>query len=232
MILRARPLAIAALFALVGSAAFADDPPATEAPAVETPATGPRSYTLNPATSLVYVQVFKDPDTLASGLSHDHVIKATGFSGTVTWDAADPSTCKVDVTVPVKGLVVDLPEMRKKVGYDSELSESQRADVTKNMLSKEQLDGNTYPNITFKGTKCAASGGSVNVSGTINIRGKDKAITVPMKISTVDKSLSASGTFKVNATDFGFEPYTALLGQLKNKNEMSFTLDFKGAGTW
>jgi hypothetical protein len=41
--------------------------------------------------------------------------------------------------------------------------------------------------------------------------------------------MSAAGTFSAKATDFGFEPYSALLGALKNRNEMKFTVDVKGA---
>ena len=67
---------------------LAADPPTAMAstggpppPAVE--------YTLDPSSSALYVQVHKDPATLAAGLSHDHVVTSTGWSGRVRWDPAD-----------------------------------------------------------------------------------------------------------------------------------------------
>jgi polyisoprenoid-binding protein YceI len=151
-----------------------------------------------------------------------------GFTGAVTWDPTNPGACKVDINVPVSQLQVDAPEMRKKVGYDTVLDDSQRADVTKNMLSDEQLDGAKFSNITFKATKCEGAGDSVKVSGNLTIHGVSKSVTVPMKISAGD-TISAKGSLHILASDDGFQPYSALLGQLKNQNDMTLTIDVVGA---
>lgn len=223
-----RSLLVVALLGL-GATAFAGDPAATApAPAPAPPAPAPVTYKLDPSKGFVYIQVFKDPTTLASGLSHDHVIRAMGWTGAVTWDPANPATCKVDINVPVAQLLVDAPEMRKKVGYDTVLDDSQREDVTKNMLSDEQLDGKKYPNITFKATKCEGTGDSVKVTGGLTIHGVTKTVTVPMKVTNGD-AFTAKGSLHILATDYGFEPYSALLGQLKNQNDMTLTIDVVGA---
>jgi len=179
--------------------------------------------------SLVYVQVFKDPDTMGAGLSHDHVVMATGWGGTVTWDEANPGACKVEMKLPVRGLIIDEAGMRKKVGYSSMLSEDQRVDVKKNMLAAEQLVGDKHSHITFSSTGCVASGGGVTVSGNMTLRGQSSPVKAQMKITADGSSFSASGGFKASHTQFGFDPFSAMFGQLKNMNEMSFTLDVKGA---
>jgi polyisoprenoid-binding protein YceI len=186
-------------------------------------------YTLDPGKSSLYVQVFKDSGTLASGLSHDHVVTATGWSGSVRWDPSSPAACKVDITVPVSGLRPDEEAMRKRVGYDVMLEPSQREEVKGNMLAAGQLDAKRFGSITFASTRCEAAGDKVKVTGTLTVHGVPKAVTSTMKLAGDGKTLTASGTFTAKATDFGFDPYTALLGALKNKNEMKFTVDVRGA---
>ena len=187
----------------------------------------PVSYTLDPGRTELLVLVFKDPDTMASGLSHNHVMRAANPSGSVTWDNESLSACKVSITFPVAQLAVDEDNQRSKLGYELALSDSQKADVKKNMLAKEQLDSATYPNITFESTSCTGSGNTVTVMGNLTIHGKSKLIAVPMSVTADDESLVATGAFSANTTDFGFQPFSALLGQLKNKNELQFKLKVK-----
>ncbi len=203
--------------------------PADPAPAAAAPVATAADYTLTPAKSSIYVQVFKETDTLAANLSHDHVIVATGWSGTVHWDPADPTACVVKINVPVSGLVNDEESMRKRVGYDTVLDAGDRAEVRANMVSKGQLDANAFPNITFRSTGCAASGDKVKVTGDLSIHGVPKRISPSFTIAGDGKSLSASGGFTASASDFGFAPFTALLGALKNKDAMKFTVSVVGA---
>lgn len=203
--------------------------PEAPAPAPAAPVQTVADYTLDPSRSALYVQVYKAGETLAAGLSHDHVVAATGWSGTVRWDPADPAACKVEITVPVSGLRPDQEAMRKRVGYDVMLDDGQRADVTSNMLAAGQLDAKKFTDIRFLSTSCAAAGDKVKVGGTLTVHGVGKSVTSTMKITGDGAAFTASGTFTAKATDFGFEPYSALLGALKNQNEMKFTVDVRGA---
>lgn len=218
------PLFLTALLAF-GASAMAQTPAATPPAA---PTAAPVTYKLDPSKGFLYVQVYKDPDTLASGLSHDHVIRSTGYTGTVTWDPTNPGACQVEINVPVKSLQPDADDMRKKVGYDTVLDEGQRKEVMEHIVSDTQLDASKFPNITFKSTKCEGTGASAKVTGNFTMHGVTKSITVPMNISADGTKFSAKGNFKVLQTDYGFQPFSALLGQLKNKNEMSFTIDVLG----
>jgi polyisoprenoid-binding protein YceI len=194
---------------------------------------GPRTYALDPAKSSLYVQVYKDPNTIGQGLSHDHVVAATGWSGSVVWDRAHTEGCAVRVTVPVQGLVNDALGLRKRVGYDTTLTEDQRAEVKQHMLAPGQLDAGAFPTITFLATGCSGpldtdGNGAVTVTGVFTLHGIAKTIAPKMTIHLDDHSFSARGSFTVNTTDFGFEPYTALLGALKNNNALKFTVDVSG----
>ena len=200
-------------------------PTASPDPVAPTVEAKPVTYTLDATKSSLYVQVFKDPTTVAADLSHDHVVAATGWTGTVTWGAGP---CAVDISVPVAGLRNDDDAMRKRVGYDVMLDEGQRADVKANMLGASQLDASRSPTITYKAASCEATDATWKVTGALTIRGVAKRVITTLKVSADGARFSASGKFTAKTTDFGFEPFSAMLGALKNKAEMKFTLDVVG----
>jgi len=186
------------------------------------------TYALKPKGSSLYVQVFKDRTTAGADLSHDHVMLATGWTGSATWNADDLSQCSIEVTLRVDKLAVDPPNLRTALDIEGELSDGQRADVKKNMLAKDQLDAATYPEITFTSSKCEAKGEKVKVTGTLTIHGTPKTISTTMTITATDESFSARGGFKVKQSDFGIEPFSAMLGALKNEDQMKFTVSLQG----
>jgi len=181
-------------------------------------------YTMDATSSELYVQVFKDPDTLGAGLSHDHVIQAAGWNGSISWDSADPSSCAIVVSVPVNRLVVDEPSLRQRVGYDTTLSDSQREDVRGKMIGDGQLDGATYPLITFRSTSC----NSDSITGDLSIHGVAKSVTMAATIAADDANFSASGQLSIRASQFGFQPFSALMGQLKNRDDMLLHIKLVG----
>ncbi len=215
------------LFAL-SAPAQAQDAPADEAVEEEAPAPAPVNYSIDAGKGLTYILVNKDPDTLAAGLSHDHAIKSTGHSGSFTWNAADAGACRLEVTVPVAKLDPDLPAVRKAAGLEGEISDGQRADIKKNMLDSSQLNASAHPNISFKSKGCSGGEGSFEVSGDLSIRGKTKAVVLKGKLTADGSSFRITGRLPIKATDFGFEPYSAMFGQLKNRNEMTLVVDLQG----
>lgn len=175
------------------------------------------------AASDLYVRVFKDPSTIAAGLAHDHVVLATGWSGRVALDA--PGGCVIDIRVPVEGLVADPPEWRRRLGLEGELSERQRRSIRASMRGEDQLAASRFPEIAFVATGCASTGAGLEVAGDLTIRGVTRAIHVPMTVSRSADGLRAQGTFSARATEFGFEPFRAFGGAVRNLDEMTFVID-------
>lgn len=188
-------------------------------------AAGAIDYVVEPGTSTLAILVYKDPDTIAAGASHDHVIAAQGWTGFITWSQGDNSGCKVTFDVPVSGLSPDQPALRQRYGLASVLSEGQRSDVKKNMLSSGQLDASKHPKMRFDAKSCSGASGTVTVKGALTIRGVTKAVSIPLQVAATDATFTAKGNLTIKATDFGFEPYTAGFGALKNKNEMKLIVD-------
>lgn len=224
--MRLSSIVLAGLFAVSGPA-FAEDVPAdAEAPAEAAPVAAPVRYTLG--QGMLVVKVFKDESTLASDLSHNHAIKATGWSGSFTWDPVD-ETCAVTATVPVNKLDADSDATRKWAGVTGDIDDGQREEVKSNLLKPDQLNGAKHPNITFKADSCALAGDTLTVKGAITIRGKAKSVSIPFKGFSADaNSIKGKGSFKVDHTDFGFEPFSALFGALKNLNTMEFVVELAG----
>jgi len=192
----------------------------------------PSTYTLDPAQSHLYVIIRNDTSTVASGLGHDHAIVATTFDGTVTWDPEDPSACRIEIGFPVSALAVDPPGYRDRAALDPDgaVDEDAKKQIKKNFQKPSQLNADRYPRIEYRSTSCAPSdqAGRFDVTGKLEIRGVGQSITVPMKIDAGSGSFAAQGTFTATHTDFGFKPYTNLLGALRNQNQLEFVVNVKG----
>ena len=187
----------------------------------------PQEFAFLSNKGVLFVQVFKAP-TLAADLSHDHAIQAVGWSGKSTWDWEDYSTCNISLSVPVNNLQVDSPEIRRLAGLKGTLTESMRKDVKKHMISDIQLNAEKHPMITFQSTGCEGSDGKVTLNGNFTMHGTTKTISIPITVSDSD-GLSIQGSFYVKATDYGFEPYSAMFGGVANKDEMKITFELIAA---
>ena len=61
------------------------------------------------------------------------------------------------------------------------------------------------------------------------MRGHTERITVGMNVQADGETFEANGTFVLTHTAFGFEPYTNLMGTLRNENELDFVVDVVGS---
>lgn len=177
-------------------------------------------YAISNSDTLLYIKVYKDPETHAAGISHDHAIRAATVSGSVSWDAANPGACSVNITVPVNSLTADEYWLRRVAGLEGRLDDGTREVVKRNMLSVGQLNAGAHPNITFQSTSCTDS----SISGNLTIRGQSQAVTMNASFADHDGGVKISGSLSITASQFGFEPYSAMFGQIKNRDSM----DLKG----
>jgi polyisoprenoid-binding protein YceI len=189
------------------------------------PGSSAKAYRFNQNNSLLFVQVFKDPDAWGSSFAHDHVIRAGDWLGELSWDAADPASCSVSVTVQVAGLAVDEDDMRQKVGYGDKLSSGDRDDIRESMLSEGQLNGDSYDTIRFTGADCALAGTTLTVSGEMTLRGRAKRVELPLSVTLTDDRFSATAQLTLRTTDYGFEPYEAFGGAVRNEEAMTLSME-------
>lgn len=180
----------------------------------------PQTFSLDSDNATLWVQVWRDPDAFGAGLAHDHVIRADSLSGSLTLNPADLTDCSVSVTVQVAGLQVDEPFMREKVGLTGAVGASDRSTIKGHMTAENQLNALSHPTITYVADACEESEGGLTAVGTLTLRGTSRPKRWPMTFTLDDGLLVADGEVEITHAEFGFQPYSAFLGAVRNREDM------------
>ncbi len=183
----------------------------------------PVTWKLDPKASGLHARTFKDG--VASGFAHDHVIEATEVDGKVTLDPGDPSTFTIEITVQTASLKADDPRLRHAYGLDGEIDADDRETIEESMKDDEQLDVKRYPTIRFVSTAVKQTApGKYAIEGELTLRGKTRAVKLTADVTIGGGRFEGKGKLSINHTAFGFEPYSAMLGAVKNKNRIDLHL--------
>jgi polyisoprenoid-binding protein YceI len=178
-------------------------------------------YAIDHARSEIAVRVFRAG--VAAFLAHDHVIRAADWEGTLDVNR-DPPALAADFRVPVEALVVDEPEARARHGLDGVLSDDDRASVRATMLGPDQLDAARYPEIRFRAAEIDRAGEGFRLAGELTLHGQTKRIFLPITVRDDAGTLTAQGKVRVLQSDFGIAPHRALLGAIKNQDEVEIVV--------
>ena len=182
------------------------------------------TFTIDPGQSALVVQVFKDG--VAATLAHDHVVQAPALSGTIAYDPQRPDASSIEVKVEVGSLQADEPATRRKFGLEGEPSAKDRADIEATMKSEGQLAVARFPAITFASTSIAKQpDGRFLVTGRLTIRGVAQEVKFPAQIALDGGLLRGRAQLTFKQSSFGYQPYRAVLGTIKNKDEVILHID-------
>jgi len=214
----ARPLMMC-LMATLMSQAHAQEPTSPQTPE-DAPMATPITYAVQQEHTTLDVLVRYDRAALIPG--HDHVIQAQQTTGTVVWNAADPSACAINLSFPAESLVVDPGTTRAQYGFDGTTSNTEKGKIRSNMLGKAQLDAKQFPTITFMSQSCRPSGDGFLIQGELTVRGKAKEVKTLMLVTADKDHFTAKGLFKTSHADFGMKPYRAALGAVRNADTLAF----------
>ncbi|HJL19752.1 MAG TPA: YceI family protein [Sandaracinaceae bacterium LLY-WYZ-13_1] len=207
------PLVLAALASL----ALAPAPAIAQASSAD--------WTVSEEESLFYVQVFNDEGRLASGQAHDHVIRATGWTAELRFDPDAPQDCHFELSAPVRELAVDEPRMRRRLEYDGELDDEQRAEIRASMLGEDQLDADRYPEIRVEASRCRrVDDGQYRADVVVHMRGDEAYATARLGVSREGGRLRVRGRFHIRHEEVGMEPYQAFLGAVANAERIRFVV--------
>lgn len=192
-------------------------------------------YAVDPGRSTFAVLTHKAG--IASGLAHDHLIVAGAPKVTLAFDRERPEATKFDFVVAVDALEVDAPAARaalkgrlRELGLQADdlpaVPESDRKKVRAAMLGESQLDGAKFPEIRAEvlglergaaaaGTAAAADSGW-NFVLRLTIRGRTLERRLAATWSEQDGTLTAETYAELHFKDFGIEPYSTMLGAIRN----------------
>jgi polyisoprenoid-binding protein YceI len=174
---------------------------------------------------------FKDPKGINNaGFKLDAPLEAingsaSGISGTVTFDPANPAATKGKIIVVTASLMLPNP-MQKQ-----------------HMLSDKWLDATKYPETTFeskefKNVQTVGDTTTADVTGTFTLKGVSREITVPVKLTYLKDKLGQRvpdqkgdllvirSNFTIKRGDFNINP-----GQFEDKvsDTIELTLSIAGA---
>jgi len=181
---------------------------------------------------------------VASGFAHDHLIAAHQFSAMIQAPEGKPEAGSFKLTTQAKNLVVDAPEDQKKhfprlqeLGVQktafSALSESDRAEIRKNMLAEGQLNASEFPAIEAQVVSLARKplsfqGRAFTHTAEVRITVKGKAVTkkLPANVSVSGKELKVEVVGPYTFSEFGISPYSAMLGAVRNADGFHLYVSF------
>jgi polyisoprenoid-binding protein YceI len=176
------------------------------------------NYAVDTERSELVVRLFKGG--IAAAVAHNHVIRAVEYSGGAKVDPDDPEAASIWVDVQTASFKVDEPEIREKFGLSKSISDGDRQKIQAMMLSAKQMDIERYPTMRFVSMSVEAqSEGRYLITGDLTIHGVTRSIIFPVTVEEGDRFLRGSASIDFKQSDFGIEPYSALFGAVRNRDE-------------
>jgi polyisoprenoid-binding protein YceI len=128
-------------------------------------------------------------------------------SGPSFWDQAQKpgGLTAFDITIPAMTL------------------KSEKEGLDKNMY--KALKTKDHPEITFKLARLEGSGALLKASGTLQIAGIQREVTLPLKTERRGAMLNVSGEVDVLMTDYGIAPPKAMMGMIKCDPKVKVTFE-------
>ena len=176
---------------------------------------------------------------IGSGFAHNHLVAATEPTVTLDFDAEKPLETRLTLEATVEKLAFDDPELQK-AWYPrvealgildeafKEIEEKERGKIRSSALGKSQLDAEAFPEISArvlevkeKAAKLGETEMAYEAEVEITIHGKTARKSVPLRMEKGEDGawiLEAAGPLAFS--DFGIKAYSAMLGTVKNKDEI------------
>ncbi|MCH9650569.1 MAG: YceI family protein [Deltaproteobacteria bacterium] len=177
----------------------------------------------------------------AARLAHDHLIVARGYSAELRYHPAHPMEASFVFEAPVTSLEIDSPQAQEtwfprlqELGIldqaFGEMSDKNRAKVRSAMLGPSQLDAERFPTLSVqvRELRASADGDRAQTSHQANvvfeIHGQEVEAPFPLRISTTETKVVFEAFGTLTLSDFGIKPYSALLGAVRNRDQVDVFL--------
>ena len=172
---------------------------------------------------------------VASGLAHEHLVVASDWSGDVRVDLAEPGRSSAELAVSARGLLADPDDERSRweerllelgllEGPFEPLSDRDREKIGKALRSGKQLDAERFPEIRARLLELRApqeEAATWTARVELEVRGRPAESEATVEI---DRRGDGSVRLEIRApfrfTQWGIEPYSALLGAIRNTDEL------------
>ena len=152
----------------------------------------------------------------AARMGHRLTIAMTRWQATVRWAGADPVAAELAVEA-------DSFEVVRGEGGVKGLSGPEKALVRSNALSS--LGAGRFSEIRFTADVIERTEEGFRLTGTLQIRGKQKQHVIDLRTEDLGDSWRMSAESTVRQSDYGIKPYSLLMGSVQVADDvtLSFT---------
>jgi len=182
---------------------------------------GPDTYQVDAEGSDIRILVHRAG--ALSWLGHSHVVSVGRLDGRI-YLYPERQKSRFELTIPVQGLVVDDPFLRREEGeeFSSEPSEQDVASTRSNMLGKRVLDAERHPIVKLTGTAYRGDKPETVLQLSIEFLGNVLELQVPTTLRLDGDVLEVTGSLRLSHSDLGMRPFTAMLGALRVGDDIDF----------
>jgi polyisoprenoid-binding protein YceI len=191
-------------------------PPLATPPSVSSAAL---AWQISNAESLLTIEVLRAGSM--ARLGHNHVIAARQIEGELS--LAEPlEQSSIVLRLPVAGFTVDEPQLRAQAGADfsAAVPDSARSGTRANMLGSSLLDAAHFPVIELRSTAVARGADGLLLTLQIRIRDVLHTLSLPVKITRTDTTITASGECILRQSELGLTPFSIMMGALQVQDAM------------
>ena len=154
------------------------------------------AWIVDPAASLIAVTVRRGG--LLARLGHDHVIAVHTLAGQVA-----PALDRADLSFRLDAMTVDEPQLLREAGIESQPAAAAIEGTRHNMLGPV-LDAPRFPLVALHVERAGADRLRVDVT----LHGVTRRLLLPAVVRVGSAEVDASGTARLNQTDFGITPFS------------------------
>ncbi|MEE8436225.1 MAG: YceI family protein [bacterium] len=182
-----------------------------------------RIFSIAPRESRMELLLYREG--VFSLLAHDHVLVAAEISGTILYDNEHLEKSSLRLSIPVRGIRVDLPEDRKRLKLTGELSKGDLREIRSIMLSPRVLDAERFPTVEITSLAVGGTLGRLILDLKWRIRGVERVLSATAEVTVSGNVLRAKGEMDLFQTHFGIKPYSTLLGAIAVKDRIRIKFD-------
>lgn len=165
--------------------------------------------------------IFTFKEGLLSGVAHD--LKLVVEKCAIEYTKGDPagdadSVTAISATFDPRSIRVVCAQ-RDGRDQPSSLSADNRAEIERH-IQQDVLHTDRYPEIRFSSTSVRKRSGGLDVSGELFLHGQRR----PLSVQVTSQSGRWSCEVRLHQPDFGIKPFSAALGTLRVKADLTVTL--------
>lgn len=165
-------------------------------------------YVVDPRASFLAITVRRAGPM--ARLGHDHVVASRSLSGIVAPDAG-----RAEVSFRAEQMTVDEPQLLREAGIATQPSQEAIEGTRRNMLGPV-LEAERFPLVALRAERM--DGGHLRVAVTLH--GVTRPLELPAAIRIGAAEVEATGTARLQQSDFGIRPLSVGGGLLSVQDEL------------